>query len=134
MFNGQAQTYLGDWHTHPGESYAKLSRQDQQTLSRISRPRITGPAAPDDCSDRRTRLLEARLIRSLSAEGAAGVDADLRKAWRDAILVTRDLRRSGGGQVRKVRFVEPGKCQLLTDTVEKVGNCHGRRGLIHSGH
>ena len=20
------------------------------------------------------------------------------------------------------------------DTVEKVGNCHGRRGLIHSGH
>ncbi len=35
--SGGWETYLGDWHTHPGESHAKLSRQDRQTLGRISR-------------------------------------------------------------------------------------------------
>ena len=28
----------------------------------------------------------------------------------------------------------PAEGPLLTDTVEKVGNCQGRRALIHSDH
>src|SRR4051794_35166071 len=34
--SGRLETYLGDWHTHPGSSCGKLSRQDRRTLRRIA--------------------------------------------------------------------------------------------------
>jgi len=38
------EAYLGDWHTHPGEEEAALSRKDRRTLSRIARE--SGARAP----------------------------------------------------------------------------------------
>lgn len=37
--SGRTETYLGDWHTHPGASTAQLSGADRDTLRRIIRAR-----------------------------------------------------------------------------------------------
>jgi integrative and conjugative element protein (TIGR02256 family) len=40
------ETYLGDWHTHPGANRAVLSRQDRQTLSKIARDSASQTTTP----------------------------------------------------------------------------------------
>jgi len=40
------ETYLGDWHSHPGASHGGLSRQDRRTLRRIGTSRTARASRP----------------------------------------------------------------------------------------
>lgn len=43
---GGVETYLGDWHTHPGQDWPVLSGKDRSTLKRIARaPEARAPTA-----------------------------------------------------------------------------------------
>jgi integrative and conjugative element protein (TIGR02256 family) len=45
FLSGRTETYLGDWHTHPGGS-AYLSERDKKTLSKIAEFKKTGQPKP----------------------------------------------------------------------------------------